>query len=278
MPSPPAGPRILVVDAFASGPFTGNPAAICLPAPGPPPAAAAMQALAAQMNLSETAFPLPRPDGAWGLRWFTPAREVPLCGHATLAAAHALWTTGLADPARPLVFDTLGGRLETRTDGDLVRMDFPAVPVTPAPTPTGAAGAIGAEVGEAGESAVGLVLVLSGADAVRGIAPDPAAVAALHPFAVLVTARAGPGDDADVVSRYLAPNAGIPEDPVTGSAHCALATLWCPRLGRDSLACRQLSPRGGRVWVRLAGDRVELAGHARTVLDGRLAEPLPPGP
>jgi PhzF family phenazine biosynthesis protein len=275
MPAAPAGPRVLVVDAFASAPFTGNPAAVCLPQGDAPPSDAAMQALAGQMNLAETAYPHPVGDG-WRLRWFTPVREVPLCGHATLASAHALWETGLA-PNAPIVFHTLGGRLEVSRDGADISMDFPAVHVTAAPVPEGAEDAVGGRVREAGTASVGLVLVLDGADEVRRIVPDPARIGRLHPFAVLVTAPGGPADDADVVSRYFAPNAGIPEDPVTGSAHCALATFWCPRLGRPSLRCRQLSPRGGDVAVRLDGDRVHLGGRARTVLDGRLVAPLPTG-
>lgn len=274
MSGPPTGPRVLVVDAFTCGPFTGNPAAVCLPGGGPPPGDAALQALAAQLNLSETAYPRPRGDGGWDLRWFTPAREVPLCGHATLASAHAIWAAGLVDPGEEITFHTRSGPLRVAREHDRIVMDFPALAVAPVPVPAAATAALGAPVLEAGTCGVGLFAVLPDAAAVRGLRPDPAGVAALDGHGVLVSAAGGDDDDADVVSRYFAPNAGIPEDPVTGAAHCALAPFWQVKLGRDALHCRQLSARGGEVWARAAGDRVRLAGRARTVLDGRLTEPL----
>lgn len=263
------GPEVFVVDAFGDGPFTGNPAAVVLPGEGATPSDAVLQSLAAQMNLSETAYP--RRDGdAWALRWFTPAVEVPLCGHATLATAHVLWQTGLADPSERLLFRTLGGELAVTRSGRLIAMDFPVRPVASAPVTPELERALGVPVREAGMCANGVFAVLADADAVRSLAPDLAAVAALGPPGVIASAAGGPSDDADVVSRYFAPAAGVPEDPVTGSAHCSLAAFWQERLGRDRLHCRQLSARGGELWVRHAEGRVQLSGRARTVLTGRL--------
>lgn len=260
---------VMVVDAFCAGPFTGNPAAVVMPDDRPAPGDRVLQAFAAQMNLSETAYP--RRDGdAWSLRWFTPTVEVPLCGHATLATAHALWEAGRAAPDERLVFRTLGGELTVTRAGELIAMDFPVRPVAPASVPAELERALGAEVVEAGRCSSGWFAVLVDALAVSTLTPDLDAVAALGPPGVIVTAAGAVADDADVVSRYFAPAVGVPEDPVTGSAHCALAAFWQERLGRDRLHCRQLSARGGELWARCAGDRVELSGRARTVLSGRV--------
>lgn len=199
---------------------------------------------------------------------------MPLCGHATLASAHALWATGLVEPEAAITFHTRSGPLRVGREHDRIVMDFPALIVAPAPVPADAAVALGAPVVEAGRCGVGLFAVLPDAAAVRGLRPDHVRVAALDGHGVVVSAPGAEGDDAHVVSRYFAPNAGIPEDPVTGSAHCALVPFWQERLGRAALHCHQLSARGGEVWACAAGDRVHLAGRARTVLDGRLAEPL----
>lgn len=266
-----SGLPLHVVDAFAAAPFRGNPAAVCVSdAPVP---ALWMQDVAAEMNLSETAFAWPE-DDAWSLRWFTPTTEVELCGHATLATAHTLWDLGRLAADRPAVFRTRSGELRARREGGRVAMDFPALPPTSEPVPAGLADALGAAPREVARASVGLLVVLDDADAVRALRPEPAAIAALDPFAVLVTAAEAPGDDADVVSRFFAPNAGIPEDPVTGAAHCVLAPFWAPRLGRERLRCRQLSARGGEVEVTVAGTRVVLAGAAHTVVRGVLA-PVP---
>jgi len=231
-----------------------------------------MQQLAAEMNLSETAYLWPR-DGGWSLRWFTPAREVDLCGHATLAATHVLDDLGLVPAGAEARFLTRSGDLTARADAGRVEMDFPAIPVTPAPPPAGLDALVGAETLLVGRGSMGLVVLLPGADPIRALRPDDGRIAALDPFALVVSAAGAPGDDADVVSRVFLPNAGIPEDPVTGAAHCALGPLWAERLGRPRLRCRQISPRGGELEVVPRGDRVLLAGAAHTVVRGRVAAP-----
>jgi len=246
--------RLLQIDAFTSRPFAGNPAAVCLldePAPE-----AWMQSVAAEMNLSETAFVVPRDDG-FGLRWFTPACEVHLCGHATLASAHALFENGAEGP---LTFHTKSGALTCRREGDAIEMDFPATPVAPCDPPD-----VPVEIVEAGENAHDLLLRLPDEAAVRSL---DAGFGALLDRCVIVTAE---GATYDFVSRYFARPAGIPEDPVTGSAHCTLGPFWAERLGQPALRAYQASQRGGEVGVRVAGDRVLLTGRAVTVLSGRLA-------
>ncbi|HWH13272.1 MAG TPA: PhzF family phenazine biosynthesis protein [Miltoncostaeaceae bacterium] len=265
------GVPLEIVDAFAAGPFTGNPAAVCL-LDGPAPAAW-MQAVAAETNLSETAFLWPR-GGAWSLRWFTPLREVDLCGHATLAAAHVLAGRGALGAAGAARFRTRGGTLTARVAGERVELDFPAVPVTPAAPPPPLRSLLGAEPVYVGTSAVGLVALLDSPAPVRALRGGDPRIAEVDPYALVVSAPGGPGDGADVVSRVFLPNAGIAEDPVTGSAHCALGPLWSARLGRRVLRCRQLSPRGGALEVRPAGDRVLLAGGVHTVLRGVVVVPV----
>ncbi len=245
--------ELTVVDAFTDRAFAGNPAAVALVDGFPPDRR--MQAVAREMNLSETAFAVARGDGAYDLRWFTPAVEVDLCGHATLATAHVL--EGSAE------FHTRSGRLTCARSGDWVEMDFPAWTPTARPLPSLPRG-LGTPVwtGVAGDD---WLVQLPSAEDVIELSPDQAGIANVGRRAFVVTARAQPGTDADVVSRVFAPNAGIPEDPVTGSAHCALAAYWCPRLGRDKLVGYQASARGGTVRMRLAGDRVVLSGQAVTV-------------
>ncbi|MQA03796.1 MAG: PhzF family phenazine biosynthesis isomerase [Streptosporangiales bacterium] len=251
-----------VVDAFTERPFAGNPAAVLvLDAPGDEEW---MQLLAREFNLSETAFTFPEGDG-WRLRWFTPTVEVDACGHATLAAAHTLFERGLAELT--VNFDTRSGRLVCRRDGEQVVMDWPTDPCDQPADETAIAQAIGVPVQAAGEGRHYLLAEVADAATVRKVEPDLAAVSALGSTGLIVTA-AGDGT-ADVVSRMFAPQSGIPEDPVTGSAHCCLVTWWAPRVG-DELTAEQLSARGGRVHVRLNGDRVELRGHAVTVARGQL--------
>ncbi|HEX8298841.1 MAG TPA: PhzF family phenazine biosynthesis protein [Rubricoccaceae bacterium] len=259
---------LTVVDAFADRPFSGNPAAVCvLDAPAE---AAWMQAVAGEMNLSETAFVVPDGAGAFGLRWFTPTVEVDLCGHATLAAAHVLFETGALAPDDAARFDTRSGRLVVRTAGEAgYTMDFPATPPEPADTPPGTDAVFGESVWT-GRSRFDLFLVLPSEAAVRALAPDPAAVAALGARGVIATALANADAPYDVVSRFFAPGAGVPEDPVTGSAHCAIGPYWAGHLGTSTLRCFQASRRGGHVGVCVAGDRVELTGRAVTVLRGAL--------
>ncbi len=258
---------LYVVDAFAAGPFSGNPAAVIL-ADGPRPDSW-LAAVAAEMNLSETAFPRPRPDGAWDLRWFTPTVEVDLCGHATLATAHVLWETGRAGDGEPIRFRTRSGLLAaTRRPDGWIELDLPVDPVRPIAPPAGLVEALGVEPTFIGSGAANLLVELPGAPDIRGLRPDLPWLATAIPDGLIATATS---DDprAAIVSRYFCPAAGIPEDPVTGSAHCALAPHWAPRLGM-SFRALQVSPRGGLLDVELRGERVAVAGAAVTVISGRL--------
>ncbi len=232
-------------------------------------------ALAAELNLSETAFVRADADG-FALRWFTPVVEVDLCGHATLAAAHVLWETGRVDEGDAIRFDTRGGDLGARRDGHDVTLDFPALAATPIPTPAGLEAALGVDVRACATTEHQLLVEVAAAATVAALAPDLAQIAALPVRGVCVTAAAGAGD-VDFVSRLFAPRVGIPEDPVTGSAHCALGPWWGPRLGKTALVGRQLSRRGGTVRVGLAGDRVRLGGSAVTVWEGRVARRVSAG-
>lgn len=258
--------RIRVIDAFAERPFTGNPAGVCLVERWPE--AAWMQAVAAELNLSETAFAHPRPDGDWALRWFTPTVEVDLCGHATLATAHALFIDGLVhDVVR---FHTRSGVLSVRV-GEELTLDLPAAAeIEPAQALDDRilGGAKASEtfwVPRLRE----LLAVFDDSRTVRELAPDLVAIAQLDGVrGVIVTAQ-----DSDFVSRVFLPSVGIPEDPVTGGAHTALAPFWARRLGRDPLVAYQASARGGILRTRVRGDRVELTGRAVTVIDGALLGP-----
>jgi PhzF family phenazine biosynthesis protein len=257
------------VDAFSDVPFAGNPAAVCLLAEPAP--ASWMQAVAAEMRHAETAFLVPGAD-AWGLRWFTPVVEVDLCGHATLASAHVLWSVGREPVDRAIAFDTRSGRLGARRDGDWIVLDLPSDPAEPATAPSRLLPGLGldpARVAEVRRGRFDWLVEVDGADVVRSLAPDRDALASVTARGVIVTA-AGDEPGADFVSRFFAPAAGIDEDPVTGSAHCSLAPHWAARLGRRELVGRQLSPRGGTVRVRLDGDRVDVGGRAVTVLTGSL--------
>jgi PhzF family phenazine biosynthesis protein len=264
-------PALLQIDAFTDRAFAGNPAAVCLL--DGPAGAGWMQSLASEMNLSETAFLHAGGDG-YALRWFTPVAEVELCGHATLASAHALWETGRAAPGAPLAFATLSGTLTAWREGEWIVMDFPATPPAPAEPPAALAAALGLAPRWSGRTRFDWLVEAESPGEVAAARPDMAALAALDGRGVILTAAGGAG--ADVTSRYFAPSFGIPEDPVTGSAHCALAPHWGARLGRDRLVCHQASPRGGIVRTELRGDRVLLAGRAVTVLEGRLAAGPPP--
>ena len=261
--------RIRIIDAFTDRPFAGNPAAVCL-LDGPDwPAAGWMQQVAAEMNLAETAFAYPAPDGGWALRWFTPTVEVALCGHATLATTHALHEDGLL--SGPVRFATRSGELRAEVDGSgRITLDFPISVLAPAPTPMGLSEAVGVPVVAVHETgSLGDLLVeVADEQAVRSADPDLAAVARLPYRGVILTA-AGDGDH-DYVSRFFAPGTGVAEDPVTGSAHTALAPFWSGRLGRPALVGLQASLRSGFVHTTVAGDRVLLAGSAVTVLDGNL--------
>ena len=252
---------IFQVDAFADAPFEGNPAAVCFPPDDVDDAWLAN--VAAEMNLSETAFLWPAGD-AWRLRWLTPAVEVDLCGHATLAAAHVIFER---DGGQTLRFDTRSGRLFARRAGEAIELDFPATVPSAAEAPPGLFAALGAE-GPCLRSRFDVMVVLPSTEAVRLLAPDLRALRAVDARGVIVTA-AGEGE-LDFVSRFFAPAAGVDEDPVTGSAHCALGPYWAERLGRESLRARQLSARGGAMRVEVDGERVRLRGRAVTVLRGDL--------
>ena len=260
------------VDAFTAEPFAGNPAAVCLLEGDEDPAW--MQAVAAEMNLSETAFLRPAAElGRYRLRWFTPAVEVELCGHATLASAHVLWSEGLAGTGRALRFETASGALTARPGDDGgIWLDFPATPAGPVDPPEGLLDALGGGPARfVGRGRFDYLVELAGEAAVRDLAPDVRALGGLGSRGVIVTAAAAAGSGGyDFVSRYFAPAAGIDEDPVTGSAHCTLGPHWAARLGRAELTGFQASARGGLVLVRPQGDRVLLGGRAVTVLRGRL--------
>jgi len=265
--------RIFQVDAFADAAFTGNPAAVCLLEA--PAEAAWMQRVAAEMNLAETAFVEPR-AGGYLLRWFTPAVEVALCGHATLASAHVLFSTGSAAPGEPIRFDSASGPLIARRAGEAIALDFPARPARQAEPPPGLLKALGiAAPAWAGRSDEDFLVVLGSQEEVTRLRPDLARLAEIRVRGTIVTAPSSrPG--ADFVSRFFAPAVGVPEDPVTGSAHCTLAPYWCQRLGSASLTGYQASARGGTVAVRLENDRVILAGRAVTVLAGELTAAAAP--
>lgn len=254
------------VDAFTDAPFRGNPAAVCV-LDGPRPDAW-MQAVAAEMNLSETAFLVPRDDGRHQLRWFTPACEVRLCGHATLASAHVLWSEGFVEPAATIAFHTLhSGVLTAVRRGDRIELDFPARTPEEVPPPDGLADALGLEPRFVARAVDDYVVLADDEAKVRALRPDFPKLRRVAARGVIVTA---PGTDFDFVSRFFGPAVGVDEDPVTGSAHCCLAPFWADRLGRTSMVGYQASPRGGIVAVTLAGDRVKLAGPAVTVLRGEL--------
>ncbi|MFN2496914.1 MAG: PhzF family phenazine biosynthesis protein [Pseudonocardiaceae bacterium] len=274
--------RIRIIDAFTDRPFAGNPAGVCLLETGTWPDEVWMQQVAAELNLSETAFAHPLPEGAeadWALRWFTPVVEVDLCGHATLATAHALHQDrGIPGTVR---FNSRSGVLaaHTRDDGTIT-LDFPAAPSTEIPVPDGLAAALGDRPDSTyGTGALGdLLVVLPDEAAVRALNPDLIALAELSRRdgirGVIITAAAAePGEGYDYVSRVFGPAVGIPEDPVTGSAHTALAPYWADRLGRKKLTGMQASGRSGLIGTDLHGDRVLLTGHAVTVLDGTLQHP-----
>lgn len=226
-----------------------------------------MQSIAAENNLSETAF-FVRSGEAYDLRWFTPASEVDLCGHATLASAFVIFE--YLDRAAELVrFQTRSGELRVRRNGDLLTMDFPARPPQPCEPSPALATALGKTPRELG-AARDYLAVFDTEDEVRALVPDMRALAALKQFAVIVTA---PGRDADFVSRFFAPGQGVDEDPVTGSAHCTLVPYWAARLGKTSLHAKQVSARGGELWCVLAGDRVTISGHAAPYMQGTILLP-----
>jgi PhzF family phenazine biosynthesis protein len=257
--------KIYQVDAFTSQPFSGNPAGVCL-LDGPAPAGW-MQNVAREMNLSETAFLHPEGDG-YRLRWFTPAVEVALCGHATLASAHTLYETGRLKADQTARFHTLSGLLTARLSGAEIELDFPATPPAPADAPDGLAEALGVTPLDVAQSRFDYLVEIATLDELRAVEPNFTALRRLPVRGVMVTC-AGDGEY-DFFSRFFAPNAGINEDPVTGSAHCTLGPYWGARLGKREMLAYQASARSGVLRVRLEGERVILGGQAVTVLHGKL--------
>lgn len=262
--------RFTQADAFTDRPFAGNPAAVCVLATPRPDAW--MQEVAREMNLSETAFLL-REGDAFRLRWFTPLVEEDLCGHATLASAHVLWEEGHLPASETARFHTRSGLLTAQRGEDgWIRMDFPAERAEALAPPPELLDALGTPARWTGRNRMDWLVELESEEAVRALTPDIGGLARVRTRGVIATARAT-GDEYDFVSRFFAPGEGIPEDPVTGSAHCALAPFWEERLGRSELTGFQASARGGTVRVRTEGDRVRLEGRAVTVLRGELVGP-----
>jgi len=260
------GYRIYTVDAFSEGPFAGNPAGVCLLGDRKPDSW--LQGVAAEMNLSETAFLVRRAD-CWSLRWFTPRTEVELCGHATLASAHVLWETGELPGGARAAFDTLSGMLYADRGDGWIRMDFPAEPAAPADGGDVLARALGARPAYVGRNRFDYLVELDSEESVCALAPDFALLRTIDARGFIVTARSS-SSDYDFISRFFAPAVGVDEDPVTGSAHCCLGPHWGARLGTTVLAGYQASRRGGVVRVVLNGDRILLCGRAVTILRGEV--------
>jgi PhzF family phenazine biosynthesis protein len=260
--------KLFVIDAFTDRPFAGNPAAVCLL--DQQREAGWMQSVAAEMNLSETAFVRPLESG-FELRWFTPKIEVELCGHATLASAHALWSDGIVKAGDAIAFQTKSGVLTCRKNGNLIELDFPATPAHVAEPPAGLLEALGANPSFIGKSKYDKFLVVESEQVVRSLRPDFAQLRRIAMRGVIVTSSSS-DPKFDFVSRYFAPAAGIDEDPVTGSAHCCLGPFWGERLGKQEMTAFQASARGGVVHVRVKLDRVILGGQAVSVVKGELLE------
>lgn len=251
------------VDAFTRRRFQGNPAAICPLEKWLPDET--LQAIAAENNLAETAYFLRRSDGVYELRWFTPAVEVDLCGHATLASAYVLWHCLGFDGDR-IGFDTRSGRMWVTREGSKLALDFPSRPPEPCMPCNGLVRALGGEPEQVLAARDYLVVYKTAAE-VLALQPDMQALCGIDRFAVIATA---PGEDCDFVSRFFAPAKGVPEDPVTGSAHCSLIPYWAERLGKTRLFARQVSKRGGELYCELLGERVKIAGEGVLYLEGSI--------
>ncbi len=258
---------IFTVDAFTDKPFSGNPAGVCVP--DSPLDENLMQKIALEMNLSETAFPLRKDDGSYSLRWFTPASEVDLCGHATLGSSHILWETGRADKSKELHFHTRSGLLKAGLRDGGIELDFPSIESKPADIPEDLTIAIGVKPIELLETQWYYLALLDSEETLRNVKPDFGMLNRLEAWGTIITAKSSmPGYD--FVSRFFAPAKGVPEDPVTGSAHCALGPYWMNKSGKNIFKAYQASARGGTVGVRVEGDRVYLTGSAVTVLSGTM--------
>lgn len=257
------------VDAFAERPFAGNPAAVCLLSEARDDAW--MQSVASEMNLAETAFLLRR-DDHFSLRWFTPTVEVDLCGHATLASGHVLWESGILPKSEPARFHSISGALIATSSDGWIELDFPAEVANEVTESADYEKALGARCEWLGRNRMDYLALLESESVVRSLRPDMAGISQLGGRGVIVTARADASSSGsyDFVSRFFAPCAGIPEDPATGSSHCALGPFWSSRLGRDELTGYQASSRGGVIGTVCRGDRVILRGRARTIMKGEL--------
>ncbi len=257
---------IYQVDAFTDTPFRGNPAAVCILSK--PIQEAWMQAVASELNLSETAFLVPNQDG-YDLRWFTPTVEVSLCGHATLASAHILYETGQLSPAKEARFHTRSGLLTAVKKDQEIELNFPATPPQEIDPPEGLADSLGVVPQYIGESIYDYLVRVESEQEVRDARPDFGKLEKLGVRGVMLTSRSETAGY-DFISRFFAPGAGVDEDPVTGSAHCCLGPYWMDELGKGELMAYQASPRGGEVRVRVGTERVYLGGKAVTVLHGEL--------
>lgn len=260
---------IYQADAFTSVPFKGNPAAVCFLES--PLSDSMLQAIAAENFLPETAFVLPAENG-YSLRWFSPTVEIPLCGHATLATAHVMWEQGIAPENEPLIFHTLSGDLIVTKEGDWIHLNFPGFKEQPIAIDPILEKAIGAKIIAATQMQNFIVLEIEQVEAIPTLKPDLNAL--LNFDAVIVTAKGSQASGYDFVSRVFGPSIGIPEDPVTGSAHCCLAPYWGARLNKTEMLAYQASARGGEVKVRIEGERVRLSGKGVTVIKGNMKIPV----
>jgi PhzF family phenazine biosynthesis protein len=258
---------IYQVDAFSDRPFSGNPAGVCILERAAPEKW--MQVVAAEMNVAETAFLVRRDDGAYDLRWFTPTVEVDLCGHATLASAHVLWDERILPASEHARFHTKSGELTAWREGETIRMDFPSEPVVESEGPAALAEALNVPFSFAGKNRMDWLVEVADEAVVKAVRPELRALVTLAVRGVIVTAQSA-SPERDFVSRFFAPGAGVDEDPVTGSAHCALAPYWAGKLGKDALTGYQASARGGTVLCTVNGDRVVLGGRAVTMLRAKL--------
>lgn len=256
------GLTIYQIDSFTNKPFAGNPAGVCILAA--PADESWMQNVAMEMNLSETAFLYKQKDG-FNLRWFTPAAEVELCGHATLASAHILWETGILAMHETARFHTLSGLLTARFKNKWIELDFPATPAESIDTPQGLTEALGITPKFVGKNKFDFLIEVDSEETVRRLEPDFSLLKSLTERGVMVTAPAS-SDEYDFISRFFAPSVGVDEDPVTGSAHCTLGPYWQKQLGKKDFTAYQASKRGGVVRVNVKGDRVILSGQAVTIL------------
>ena len=259
---------IIQVDAFTNTPFQGNPAAVCVLEK--PQTTEWMQLIAREMNLSETAFILKRESG-FNLRWFTPTTEVPLCGHATLATAHTLWTEGYLKPEEIANFHTQSGLLKARLQGDWIELDFPANLSEVTTLPPELATALGVNIKTTVKNSLGYLVELESASVIRNLQPNFSLLKTLSVPGIIVTSVGENNSEYDFVSRFFAPQLGIDEDPVTGAAHCCLAPFWRDKLQQDEFLAYQASPRGGVVKVKYdGGARVFLQGQAVTIMKGEI--------